>query len=1152
MDHHFEQVLKEIWTSLLGVEEISHTSDFLHSGGHPRLINQLLVAIKLDFNLAVTVREIAEHSRFDQQVLLLEACAQQHHQTSIHYWRNKLAGYQPVELTLGKPWHVRTNKETSSVATTLTDEVTRAINALAASCQTTVSMVLLATLYVFLERYCQQGDLIVGVLLSPQREKTINFRELLPVRLALSQTQSFREFINSHVKTTYSDACQHRIHPRLMSVNRSVQSLFNIVFVNTGHEMPDCDLALRVTHDATSLQLSFDYAAELYSDVVMKDVARNFSELLLTLCGREADPLQTIAPHWRTRTQPNSLWINDDEATILDRYRVQEHHYAQRDCIKLGETTVTAQKFWQTVWGKAEHLQQILEEHGLRCGSTETCIGIPSQRSLETLSDMAAILFAGAAFVPYDPNDPYDKKQFIFDDAHVQLCVVHGSAHLLSTNTVIPLKHTANSLPAHKVKPQHLAYIMYTSGTTGQPKGVRITHRALWHYYRWWASLHIHQDCQRIDFSGSLTFDASITTTLMALADAALIVICPEATKTSPNAFLDYLIESKIDLCKTTPSYFKLILHAAYNRQIEIPQEMKWLLIGEEMSGEDNARWLARYPHHTLYNAYGPTEATVFCSLFKIDRHNRNDFTKKVPIEKASRFARYHIVDTHMREVPYGVRGELCIEGPILADGYQNRPQETARAFLNRPDGEIWYRTGDQVMELTDGTIYFLGRNDEQIKIRGVRVELSAVKYWVGSHEDVADAAVLVKQFNEHAELVAFIVAKDKSMEKSDLCNRVRQHLLANVSASMTPHHYIALDHLPYNKAGKVDMERLRKIADQRIHVGGKMLVVNPLELSLLQIWQRSLKHTRIGTDVNFFNAGGNSLVAMEVMDAINRYLGISLRPDLIFQKPTIRELGQAISNKFSITNAYHISHAKNAPVLVMIHPATGSAHPYQLFRDHFATVDCYGISNDHFGENHYETIEAMARSYLNTVKAMHPAGPYFLGGYCTGGVVAFEMCRQLEQAGERPAGLVLLDSYNFDSLGTPQERDAYNKAQLSLMGFPEQSPFAQKMIRELDHNLELVVQYQPRFFSVDCLHLFTSEAQSDDNRAHLEKLRVRLNGWAGLLDLDRMCTISLATTHRGVFNNEQIIKCIAQNIREFVHGHRNRHDECRRKDVVY
>ena len=1139
----------------LGRQILIVNHQIIHDGDSFELISKDL----LDFYAGIT-SEIKPLEELSFVKWAQSQAQNSNQQTSINYWQHKLLGYHPTKLELGKAWQPRESQQGQSMSMCLEQSVTEALSLLASECKTPVGTLLLAAFYILLERYCQQTDLTLGIINTERPESQTYysvgfFRRFFPLRIQLDLEKSFVDFLKNNLEPAMLEGLENsRVHPRLMTNNKSSNDLLSITFAffndkltnNNQHLLNNHvqnDLSVNIFSKNSGLEFRFDYSLELYNNKLIRDFSCNYLALIKYILCNQNILIQNYQINFRKLEPPNPLRerLAPNEKTILDIFHKASHANSCAPLIKFDQEVISADLFWKTVKYKANNLIKIVRENPQYNLEPELCIGISSKRSPETLSDMVAIICAGGAFVPYDHDNHEDRRNYVLNDANVKLCLVNGKIHVRDCDIIIPLEPQRENYHDELfcAKPESLAYIIYTSGSTGRPKGVRVCHRALWHFAQWWESLDIQKLSTCVDFSASLTFDASITTTLIALAYNKFIVVCPESLKKSPHAFLNYLAEEEINLCKTTPSYFKLLLRESENFPTGVLHKIHWLLIGEEMNANDCLKWLKKHPHHVFYNAYGPTEATVFCSIFKVDRHNITQFQKSIPIEKDSRSARFHIVDTKMREVPYGVKGELCIEGPILFEGYQNKIQQTNAAFIRKPEGHIWYRTGDQVMQLCDQSILFLGRKDNQVKIRGVRVELDEIRHALCSFPDIADAIVLTKIINEHPQLVAVIVPVEKDVDKNIFGELARKYLMSRLSASMTPHHFIVLDKLPINKAAKIDMQALREVVDNHNFATGRMLVSSPLELVVLQIWQSSLKENKIGTDSNFFYLGGNSLLAMQVMDRINHYFNISLPPDLIFQKPTIREMCQVVSNLHSSTNAYRFNHAHNGPALFLIHPATGIASLYQLLKGLLKSVDFYGISSDHFGEKFYQSIEEMAQSYVKILKKQRPRGPYILGGYCTGGVIAFEMSKQLIQEGEKILGLILIDSYNPEVLWSKSERDIYYKLQLEIMGIREDSGFAQKLVNELAHNLHLVVQYKPSLFSGDCLFF---ESKYVDQQ--ILGLHSKLNGWEHFLEVNKTRRIELETSHRGIFREERVVAYLVQEINKFISARYNRHDK--------
>ena len=847
----------------------------------------------------------------------------------------------------------------------------------------------------------------------------------------------------------------------------------------------------------------------------------------------------------------NPVWEKKDfnsNGTILDILNQVSQKKSSEKFIEFNDQFFTANLFWQKVRQKSHRLQNIFRKQFQRDIFPGECIALANERSLETLSDMLAILFAGGAFVPYDLQSPKERVDYVLNNADVKIKLNQGIVYFTEENFEISLLHSIDekksefpefnlaNMSVH-VHPEQLAYLMYTSGSSGQPKGVKISHRALWHYCAWFGSLELIQTCDRIDFSTNLTFDASITTSLVALAYGKTISVCSEEIKNSPRAFLQYLIQKKINLCKCTPSYFRLMVNELQSSSIKIPQMMNWLFTGEEMSLKDSAIWLELHPHHIFYNSYGPTEATVTCSKFKIDRNNINQFKTNIPIEKNSRACGFHIVDNNMNIVPHGIRGELCLEGPILADGYLNKPEETKKSFVLGKNNCFLYRTGDEVMSLPDGHIYYFGRLDNQVKIRGIRIELEEIRIAICSLNNVTDAKVIVHNKQNIPQIFAFIIPKQFVSNKFIFCDKIKNELLSKIPMSIVPARFVILEKIPTNLAGKTDIQALHVLAENDSLEVKKGLVTNPLEMSLLQIWRESLPPNKMGIDTNFFDLGGHSLLAMLVMDKINFHLNTTLPPNMLFQKPTIRKLGQAIFDTQINHNLHHICSNENAPILFLIHPATGLAHLYQELKVSLNEINLYALSNDRFGDplNSYASIEDMAASYIQILQKYCPKGPYIIGGFCTGGVVAFEMVKQLESIASGTCALVLIDSFKLQRLGTPEERDLYNKTQLQLRGLPENSELGQKMIHELDHNQELVVNYREKYLTTPCLYIKCKHLHPEDlQNNNLQQLKKDNHGWAFSPDCNLVTKREINAYHRTLFTDAVTIKNMGEDILRF------------------
>ncbi len=853
-----------------------------------------------------------------------------------------------------------------------------------------------------------------------------------------------------------------------------------------------------------------------------------------------------------TLSSVNTVWKNKDfnsNATILEILNKVSKKNSSDSLIEFNDLFLEANIFWKVVKQKSLSLQNIFKKKLKREIFPGECIGLASGISLETLSDLLAILYAGGAFVPYDLQCPKERIDYMLNNACVKVMLNQGRAYFAENSSESHLLFEVNEKSYYKsetnlenmslkVNCDQLAYIMYTSGTSGRPKGVKISHRALWHYCAWFRSLDIIKECDRFDFSTNLTFDASITTTLVALTYGKPISVCSEDTKGSPRAFLQYLIQKQISFCKCTPSYFKLLVNESQFSLIKIPQIVNWLFTGEEMSALDSATWLELHPHHVFYNSYGPTEATVTCSKFRIDRYNIDQYKNKIPIEKNSRACEFYIIDSNMNPVPHGVKGELCIEGAILADGYLMNSEETNKNFIVGKNNIHCYLTGDEVISEPDGTIYYFGRIDSQVKIRGIRVELEEIRKVICSLDNILDTRVIVHVRQNIQQIFAFLVVNQSVKIESVFYNKVKLELLNKIPDSFIPNHFVILDKIPLTLSGKTDFQELHLFADNYSIQVNEKSATNPLEMSLLEIWREFLPQNKMGIDTSFFDIGGHSLLAMTVTDRINSYLNSYLPPNILFQKPTIRELGLAICNSQAHYNLHHLCHNENAPKLFLIHPASGMAHLYQELTTSLNELDFYALSNDRFAdtENPYLSIEEMAASYINIIRKHCPNGPFILGGFCMGGVVAFEMLKQLKSLDIENCSLILIDSFKLKSLGTSQEKDFYKKTQLWIRGLSENTELGQKIIREIEHNQNLVVNYVQNDFTNPCLFIECKNLHSEVmHKSSSQELKNNNYGWFLPPDKSFLVTKKVIDTfHHTLFSDKISIEKMGKYILHF------------------
>ena len=568
----------------------------------------------------------------------------------------------------------------------------------------------------------------------------------------------------------------------------------------------------------------------------------------------------------------------------------------------------------------------------------------------------------------------------------------------------------------HRVETQHLAYIIYTSGSTGTPKGVGVEHGSLVNYLTW-VNSHLINDAEvALPFITKPTFDACLKQLLAPLLRGGAVWVVPEEVIAAPEALWQRLATRKQVGLNCVPAWWRTMLEYAAQTDGTPAENLKILLLGgEALTPELLERSCALMPSLQIWNIYGPTEATANACAALVDP------SCDVTIGRPGANTQIYLLDSFMQPVPIGVAGELHIGGDGLARGYHQRPTLTAECFIPNPFGKTGggrlYKTGDMARFMPDGQIEFLGRRDHQIKIRGYRIELGEIENVLSSHPQVREAVVEARQNikSDDKSLVAYVVPVRTDPA---LISELRGYTGERLPEYMTPSNYVLLDKLPRNNNGKLDRRRLPAPDESSHDLAGKY--VRPrdsVEFQLAKIWEEVLETHPVGVGDSFFSLGGHSLTAVRLMMRINSRFSMKLPISALVEAQTIENLATLVRRK---------GNAVEASPLVAIQPA-GTKKPFFAVHPVGGNVLCYaelsrclGTEQPFYGLQSIESdiaratpksIEEMAAAYIEAIRGVQPAGPYLLGGWSMGGVVAFEMTRQLKEAGQPVALLALIDS---------------------------------------------------------------------------------------------------------------------------------------------
>lgn len=570
---------------------------------------------------------------------------------------------------------------------------------------------------------------------------------------------------------------------------------------------------------------------------------------------------------------------------------------------------------------RANQLAHYLQQHHEI--KPDTLIGMSLERGIECIVSMLAILKAGGAYVPLDPDYPQERLQFMLQDTNIDIILTQKNlvAHLpvSEKNTVFVesdlYSDYPTSNPPSTVQPQHLVYVLYTSGTTGKPKGVMVEHRNV---------VKLVTDQNYVDISSRdvltqlmhINFDLAAFDIWGALVNGATLAILPCKVTLSSESLKKSLRQSKVTICQITSSHFdQLVAQDAH-----LFSGLRYLLVGgEAINCSTVDKLLAEKEHRpqTILNEYGPTEATITATYYRIPE----DFKAgqlSMPIGRPLNDTQVYILDDQLQPVPEGTVGELCIGGAGVARGYLNRPEVNREKFIDYPcpkagdqehDKQLrLYRSGDLARSLPDGNIEFLGRRDQQVKIRGFRIECGEIEHTLLSHDQIAQAVVKVVEHGGEKQLAAYCVPKKStssvtpsastSLDKALAKENLQKYLQARLPKYMIPQHFMLLDALPLTPNGKLDVRALPPPSTSLDVLKSTPFVAprNHLETQLATLWSEVLDQKQIGMYDDFFELGGSSLLAMKLVSAINKNLNIEISVPDLFHLKNIEAMAKKIA----------------------------------------------------------------------------------------------------------------------------------------------------------------------------------------------------------------------------------------------------------------
>lgn len=834
----------------------------------------------------------------------------------------------------------------------------------------TLFMTLLAGLNVLLYRYSGQTDLCVGTPVAGRQQQETEdligfFVNTLALRMQLNENGSFTDLLQQ-VKHTTLEAYDYQEVPfeqvvELVVKNRdeSRSPLFQVMLVVkndreielpnlTGvdisrdrvveslHNTSKFDLTFIVTASENNFNLAVEYSTSLFKEQTIKKMMVHFEELLTSAVsnpGVSIGRLPMLRPQEVNQLLNQFNQYNETkngrryDTTVLDLIERQVVANPDSLAVVFQEQSLTYQQLQKRTNQLAHYLKKIRVKGSL----VPICI----ERGIDALVAIVAILKAGGAYVPIDPEYPAERIRFILEDTSARVVICSGNTRpaipFVKNIQIVELEAEMsfiNTQPTYNLSersgPADDAYLIYTSGSTGNPKGVLISHEGLAASTQ--SRIELYPKMGSVLLIPSLAFDASVAVIFGTLCTGGKLIMCGEHQIKDPFTIGRLLQQTETLLC--VPSYYRFLLEDGLIQDSSVSTV---IVAGEKLEAQLVNKHFQQQKGIALFNEYGPTEGSVWCTVAEIETAD-NPVTIGKPIKSAA----IYILNSDEQLVPIGVTGEICIGGVQVAKGYLNLPELTAKKFtpnlFSKIQGDKMYKTGDLGRWLPDGRIEYLGRNDDQVKIRGYRIELQEIENVLQQHESVCQAVVLPKTDGENnTSLVAYVVAK--GLFEPGRLSYFLKNLLPDY---MVPVHWVQLESLPLTSNGKLNKKALPE-PDQLINDSNKLIAArNPLEQKLVTIWQNLLQLPQVGIFDNFFSLGGHSLLAMRMASAIRKEFNVQFSVKDLFHKPTIALLAELLAMEDSTLPIRTIDvkpRPENIPLsfgqasLWFIHQLSGSLH---------------------------------------------------------------------------------------------------------------------------------------------------------------------------------------------------------------------------------
>ncbi len=985
--------------------------------------------------------------------------AQQDAEATTAYWKQLLDGFvEPTPILLPRA----ASEAGFASGIHVTEIAGRELDGLVAFARdhrVTLNTLVQAAWSVTQSRYSGSDDVVFGVTTSGRPAELDDvehivgmFLTTLPMRVQTNPAQATIEWLQA-IQSQQLATAEHST-ASLAELHRQVgvapgDNLFDTVLVFENYPRPAEDrsaalrlvdkmvfeqtnfpLTLLVGVDSDTLKLVANYDRNRFEQRAIVALMAQFRHALTGLAEAPADTLAGQRFFTGDDIALFAAWqgpLVESARTVTVTSRLIDQALATPDAIALidGDRTLT----FAELMGRAGGVAAELRRHGV---GPEVPVGVAVPRTIEMVVALVGTLLAGGAYVPLDPRYPPARLSLMLEvsGAPVVLTVAGADAavraarpdpHLtyLDVTTVAPLPDGDRAQAHPGVTPDSTLLLTFTSGSTGVPKGVQIHHAGMLNRFRWHWRTYPLEPGEVSPQKTTLGFVDHLWELWGALLHGNPVLLVDDDVVTDPDALIGLLAAHQARRLTVVPSLLDLLLEHAPDLGTRLPELTMWTTSGEALAVATAERFYEVLPGRTLINLYGMSEVCADVTVIEIEPG-----LDVAPIGRPIDNMAIHVLDRHDRRVPVGVPGELHASGIGVVPGYWGRPDLTAERFVanpfseGEPDHARLYRSGDVVRWRADGVVEYLGRSDHQVKVRGVRIELGEVETALASHRLVDRAVVAGRRASTGTELIAYVtVCGDEFPSERELVGHARS-LVPDV---MVPSRAVVLDDFPLLPNGKVNRSALPDptVAAER---PGLEAPLSKGEEAMLEVWRDVMELPFLGPDDDFFDAGGHSLLAMRLVSRIKRDLGLQIGLAQLLRTGTVRSLVHALEVPVKVDDEplrYVVPILDLDPRLrnlFIVHGAGGDILTFRalghLLEDRINVLGVQAAGVDGVSPLH-ASAEEMVAGYFEEIRRIQPDGPYLLGGFSTGGLIAVELARRLRSEGQAVERLVFLDVFH-------------------------------------------------------------------------------------------------------------------------------------------